>query len=312
MICMHGMHLPRLFALLVALACSRCRGSDFVTIGIKTFERPALLQFCVEQVRLAYPELPLVVADDSSRAVQERNAQTLAVATRAGGGERGEERDGGGASGGGGPITHLALAFDVGLSAGRNRIVERCTTPFVCLFDDSRFVTPQTHVLAMAAFLAESGAHLVGGAVAGRGNRYYAGEFRPPPPPPDDRGGEDVVAVAVDARQQQQPQQQQQQPQRQQLIGVCFREPDDERRRIATATPLARVGGAFETECALDHRTTVTSERWRRPVVTHATSDLSHTGAFETELVLNAFVANASALRASPWDEALKLGEHKA
>lgn len=36
-----------------------------LTIAIKTFERPGCLQECVESIKKMYPEIKIIVADDS-------------------------------------------------------------------------------------------------------------------------------------------------------------------------------------------------------------------------------------------------------
>lgn len=78
-----------------------------VTICIKTFERPHCLAECVKHIRKRYPEIELIVVDDSR--VPGRN----------------EHVD-----------QYLTLPYDSGLSAGRNLAIKHVTTPLTMIIDD--------------------------------------------------------------------------------------------------------------------------------------------------------------------------------
>lgn len=88
--------------------------NDAVTVCIKAFERPACLKRAVESVRDFYPDVKIMVADDS-----EKPAMLPGV-------------------------TNYVLPFDTGLSFGRNRIIERVKTPFMFLMEDDAYFSEET------------------------------------------------------------------------------------------------------------------------------------------------------------------------
>lgn len=77
-----------------------------VTAVIKTFERPRCLDRLIRSIRRFYPEMKIIVADDSYRPYP---------------------RD---------DIQYLRLRPDTGASAGRNALLERIGTPYFLLLDD--------------------------------------------------------------------------------------------------------------------------------------------------------------------------------
>ena len=99
---------------------------DDVTVVIKTFERPAVLARLLRSLRREYPTLPVLVADDSRTP-----ASLVSPHTRV-----------------------LALPYDVGLSAGRNRALAEVTTPYFWLLDDD-FVFSGTALEPSLAWLRE-------------------------------------------------------------------------------------------------------------------------------------------------------------
>jgi hypothetical protein len=86
-----------------ALDARRCQR---VTALIKTFERPRALERLVASLRARYPELPIIVADDS----REPSAPP--------------------------GVELIALPFDSGVSLGRQAALERARTEYVWLLDD--------------------------------------------------------------------------------------------------------------------------------------------------------------------------------
>jgi Glycosyl transferase family 2 len=82
------------------------RSVNDLTVLIRTFERPRALRRLVASIRRFYPEVRVVVADDS------RNPQPL---------------DG---------VETITLPYDCGVSFGRNELVARAETPFILLLDD--------------------------------------------------------------------------------------------------------------------------------------------------------------------------------
>lgn len=76
------------------------------TAIIKTFQRPADLDRLIRSLRRFYPELPILVGDD---------------------GLQPSPRD---------DVTYLRLPEDIGVSAGRNALLDRVETPYLMLLDD--------------------------------------------------------------------------------------------------------------------------------------------------------------------------------
>lgn len=95
-----------------------------VTMIIKTFERPAIVQRLVSSARTVFPGR-IVVADDSREPL-----------TSLGDG-----------------VEILALPFNVGLSAGRNAALDVVETEFVFLTDDDSVFTAATDIVAMMEYL---------------------------------------------------------------------------------------------------------------------------------------------------------------
>ena len=77
-----------------------------VTALVKTFERPNVLQRLIGSIKRVYPDLGVIVVDDSRHPV---------------------ELDG---------VTTIAMPYDTGISAGRNEGLRHVTTKYVLLLDD--------------------------------------------------------------------------------------------------------------------------------------------------------------------------------
>lgn len=107
-----------------------------VTFGIKTFQRPACCARLVDSIRCFYPQARILVADDG------RMPKATSEATH-----------------------YFKLPFDVGLSAGRNYLVERADTEFFLLLDDDFVFTKTTKVERLRELLQARVAHLMGGAI---------------------------------------------------------------------------------------------------------------------------------------------------
>ena len=90
---------------------------DDVTVVIKTFERPAKLQRLVNSIKRFYPDLVLVVVDDSGQPTR-----LTGVAT-------------------------VVLPYDSGVSAGRNAGLARVETNYVFILDDDYVFNRHTDVL---------------------------------------------------------------------------------------------------------------------------------------------------------------------
>ena len=108
-----------------------------LTLGVKTFDRPARLQTLLESVRKFYPDLPIAVADDGHQ-----SAKDVCL-------EYGAQ--------------HFSMTFDSGLSAGRNLLVDHTKTERILIADDDFIFTEQTD---LARFCSElRGYDILGGAL---------------------------------------------------------------------------------------------------------------------------------------------------
>jgi hypothetical protein len=77
-----------------------------ITALVKTFERPHVLRRLLDSIRRLYPELPVVVVDDSREPGSLPGVQTI------------------------------AMPYDSGISAGRNEGLRHVETPYVLVLDD--------------------------------------------------------------------------------------------------------------------------------------------------------------------------------
>ena len=77
-----------------------------LTALVKTFERPRVLRRLVRSMKRLYPDLPVVLVDDSREATSIPGAQTV------------------------------AMPYDSGISAGRNEGLRHVETPYVLVLDD--------------------------------------------------------------------------------------------------------------------------------------------------------------------------------
>jgi len=91
-----------------------------VSFAIKTFERPECLDRLLGSLRDYYPDVPVLVADDSRQPRTDLSAY--------------------------GNVRVLPMAFDSGMSAGRNLMLDCASTPLVLLMDDDFVFTQGTQV----------------------------------------------------------------------------------------------------------------------------------------------------------------------
>lgn len=87
-----------------------------VTAIIKTFERPHIAQRLIDSIRVKYPTLPVLIADDSKEPTCFKGATTY------------------------------HLPFDSGLSAGRNLLVKHVNTKYSLLLDDDWIFDSDTNI----------------------------------------------------------------------------------------------------------------------------------------------------------------------
>ena len=104
-----------------------------ITVLIKTFERPKSCAALLTSVRQFYPDIPIVLVDDS---------KTPFRAT-------GEH------------VTSIHLPFDSGVSKGRNAGVEKVQTRYTFLCDDDCVFTRDTDLNHLQKLLEDGKARLV-------------------------------------------------------------------------------------------------------------------------------------------------------
>lgn len=92
---------------------SAVRNLSAVTAVIKTFLRDDACLACVDSLRQSYPEMPIIVADDGY--VSDRKERALADA---------------------GISNYIRMPFNVGLSRGRNALVNSVGTDYALVGDD--------------------------------------------------------------------------------------------------------------------------------------------------------------------------------
>lgn len=103
----------------------RRRVSKVVTVIMKTFQRPHTATRAVENLRRYFPEIRLLVADDSREELAFDHPRAEVV----------------------------RLPFDSGVSKGRNALLERVETEFFLLMDDDHWFSRQTRLGRMLGIL---------------------------------------------------------------------------------------------------------------------------------------------------------------
>jgi hypothetical protein len=111
-----------------------------ITAVIKTFERPKPCLDLLNSVRYYYPHLPIIVGDDSKQLSQKIKDFP--------------------------DIEYLRLPYDIGVCAGRNRLVESVRTKYTLLLEDDFIFSKETRIIHLLEVI-EKGFDLVGG-IAGK------------------------------------------------------------------------------------------------------------------------------------------------
>ena len=88
-----------------------------VTVCVKTFNRPKLLNNCLKSIRWNYPNIKIIVADDGNI------NQNIGF-----------------------DVEYHKLKFDKGLSYGRNFMLDKVKTKYFVLVDDYFIFTPETNL----------------------------------------------------------------------------------------------------------------------------------------------------------------------
>jgi hypothetical protein len=87
-------------------AIEQSAAAESLTALVKTFERPHIVRRLVASVRRLYPELPMVIVDDSREPAPLAGVETI------------------------------TMPYDSGISAGRNEGLRNVATPYVLVLDD--------------------------------------------------------------------------------------------------------------------------------------------------------------------------------
>tara|TARA_Y100000590_G_scaffold465909_1_gene639613 strand:- start:922 stop:1785 length:864 start_codon:yes stop_codon:yes gene_type:complete len=128
-----------------------------LTIGIKTFIRPKCLDFCIRNIVKNYPNIKIIIGDDSDKIDKKKNKKIINKYSN-------------------NNIIYIDLPFDSGISKGRNEIVKKCKTDYILILDDSRSITKNTQIDKMLQFLIDKPEYdLIGGVIPTRGK--YAGNY---------------------------------------------------------------------------------------------------------------------------------------
>ena len=112
--------------------------SRLLTVMIKTMDRMDKVFELLRSLRALYPSVPVIVADD---------------------GERAQGRGTGGSA----DFEYLPLPYDVGLSAGRNAMLDRVRTPLVLTLDDDFLLDADAVVAELVHVVATQHADIAAG-----------------------------------------------------------------------------------------------------------------------------------------------------
>lgn len=118
-----------------------------VTCLIKTFERPGALRRLLKSLRVYYPDIGVIVADDSSRPYPEVPEEFGAMP--------------------------LVLDHDTGLSGGRNAMVDACETPYFVLLDDDFEFSEHTRLELLYPWVTSGIFDLIGAATVQGGQLIH-------------------------------------------------------------------------------------------------------------------------------------------
>lgn len=112
-----------------------------VAILIKTFERPHCLERLLDSTIQARWQGPVLICDDSGTPYRDRILTRFANLV----------------------TEYHSMPFDIGLSAGRNLLLRRVTTPYFLLCDDDFVFDERTDVVRFRVLLESAGLDLIGG-----------------------------------------------------------------------------------------------------------------------------------------------------
>lgn len=113
------------------------------TIIIKTFERPRNLERLLHSIFAYYPDIDIIVADDSKNARGNKEVTCSKWRNRR--------------------LTYMDLPYDIGLSAGRNAALDIVATEYFLLCDDDFVFNEKTDIMQLKQSLETENVDLVGG-----------------------------------------------------------------------------------------------------------------------------------------------------
>ena len=132
---------------------TKSRVESICTAIIKAFERPNKLLELVESIRKYYPELSIIIVDDSKIKLEyDWDDYT----------------------------TYKHVDYDIGLAEGRNIAVREVKTPYTLLLDDDFYFTENTKIDVFLNIIEEHTFDLVAGDVIDNGTqtRLFRGDFQ--------------------------------------------------------------------------------------------------------------------------------------
>ncbi|XP_006166215.1 beta-1,4 N-acetylgalactosaminyltransferase 2 isoform X2 [Tupaia chinensis] len=112
---------------------------NLVTIATKTFFRPHKLMILLRSIRRYYPDLTVIVADDSEKPMEIKDDH----------------------------VEYYAMPFGKGWFAGRNLAISQVTTKYVLWVDDDFFFNNRTKIEVLVDVLENTELDVVGGSVLG-------------------------------------------------------------------------------------------------------------------------------------------------
>jgi SAM-dependent methyltransferase len=119
-----------------------------VTAIVKTYEMPKSVRRCVESLRKFYPKIHIIVLDDSRKPSPVPGCE------------------------------NICMTYEVGLSSGRNIMLDRVKTPYFILLEDDFVFTPETNIRKMYRSMKKNGLDLVAGAVRNTGPKPTIMDYR--------------------------------------------------------------------------------------------------------------------------------------
>jgi len=106
-----------------------------ITFIIKTFKRPACVKRLVDSIKKYYPNNEILICNDDETKLEIAGT------------------------------TVFNTDYDIGLSAGRNMLVDKVKTKYLVLLDDDFFFTEETKIELLKKHLEDNDLDMVGGAI---------------------------------------------------------------------------------------------------------------------------------------------------